>query len=249
MGLFFQLGQMAGPALRKGRWFYQSVTGSEQDVLRAEAEVGRDLAAAMEAELGIEPDEPTRRRIQEIGAKLAGAVADRARSFVFHVWPGGEPNAFALPGGHVFINRPLLEMMGPGDDEAAWVLGHEMGHILRMDPMRRVMTDSIVGAAMKRLPIPGGRLAGAAGSWIKSRGAQLLQSAYSQERELEADKLGAALSLAAGFDPRVAPRMLRRLARLTADRPELPLAAYFSTHPPLERRIAEVQAYLGRKGL
>lgn len=248
-GFFHDLGRKFGPMLRKGKWLYESVTGGEGDIIAAETGVGRDLAAAMLRELGAEHDPAVRQRIAGIGSRLAGCVADRRRSFVFEIVTEGEPNAFALPGGYVFITRSLVDRVGPIDDGIAWILGHEMGHVIRMDPMRRIMTDTVANEAVRRLPIPGGALARKAGGWAKSRGVELLQSAYSQERELMADKLGLALAIAAGYDGRFARHMLAKLQESRYAEPGLPLAAYFSTHPPFATRITEIEGYLKRKGL
>jgi predicted Zn-dependent protease len=239
MSLFRKLGELAGPKVRKATWVWQSVTGSEEDILKAEAEVGRDLAAAMKQGLGVDPDPDLAANIRAIGNRLVATVADRRRSFDFTVLLHEEPNAFALPGGSIFITRPLIELIAGEVNQVACILGHEMAHVIKQDPMNRLMSDTAIGAALKAV-----RLAGPVGNWVSSTGAQLMRSAYSQDQELFADRLGARLAHAAGYDPRAALHMLKALSMLHTEHPEIPLAEYFATHPPFRTRIAELESYL-----
>ena len=237
-GLFYNLGAMAGPTVRKGKWLWQSLTGTDDEIIEAEEAVGRDLAAEMAQQLGIDEDARTQRAVREIGGRLAGRVKNRRRRFDFHVVAGGTANAFALPGGFIFITRPLIELIGGAPDELAFILGHEMGHVIEQHPMQRIMSDAGLSAALRITPA--GRLGGA---WLKNTAAQMLQSAYSQDRELIADRFGARLAAAAGYDALACPRMLGRLKQVSVER-QLPLAEYFSTHPPLDLRVSELQRYL-----
>lgn len=237
-GFFYNLGRMAGPGVRKGKWVWQAMTGTEEEIIAAEAEVGRDLAAEMIQACGLCGDARDRALIEDIGGKLRGCVKNRLRQFSFTAIGGEEVNAFALPGGHVFVTRPLIELVGGAAAELAFILGHEMAHVIKQDPMRRIVTDATLSAAMRVTPT--GRVAG---PWLKDKALHMLRSAYSQDQELMADKLGARLAMAAGYDAAAGPRMLARLGTLSA-RQELPLAEYFSTHPPIEMRVGELDQYL-----
>ena len=237
-GLFYNLGLLAGPGVRKGKWLWQSLTGDEADIITAEAEVGRDLAADMLREHPPEGDASAAGLVRQIGSELAGCVRNRLRTFTFTLVAAPTANAFALPGGHVFITRPLLDLIAADPHELAFILGHEMAHVIKQDPMQRIMTDASLSAAMR--VAPAGRVAG---PWLKNTARQMLQSAYSQDRELMADKLGARLAVAAGYDGAAGPRMLQRLAQIS-DQNDLPLAEYFSTHPPINLRVGELTEYL-----
>jgi predicted Zn-dependent protease len=244
-GWFYSLGRMAGPKVRKGKWLWHSLTGDEADILRAELEAGRDLAATFREELGVEPDEAVRRRVAELGGQLSRCVKNRDREFTFTVTPDGEPNAFALPGGHVFVTRPLLDLIGEGEEadaELAFILGHEMAHVIKQHPMERLVSDTALGAAMRGLRVPG-----MAGQWLKSAGFRLLQSAYSQDRELVADKLGARLAEAARFAPEAAVRMLQRLQERAGRSDGSDLAEYFASHPPFDERIDTLNRFIAER--
>ena len=238
-GFFYRLGRLAGPAVRKGKWFWRSLAGSEADAIRAENEVGRDLARVFHEAFPPDPDDAARSLVHEVGTALAARVRNKLRRFSFAVVAAETPNAFALPGGYIFLTRPLLDLVERDRDEVAFILGHEAAHVIRQDPFERTVTDTAVSAALRALP--GG---GTARTWLKSVGAKLLQSSYSRERELAADELGLRLARAAGFDPEAALRMLGRLRSRAAGKEESLLGPYFSTHPPFELRIRELKRVL-----
>lgn len=241
-GMFYELGKLAGPKVRKAKWAWQSLTGDEADIIQAERSAGADLAEAFRAELGLDPDQALATEVKRIGHHLAERVKDKRRTFDFAVAAHGEPNAFALPGGFIFISRSLIDLLDRRADRLAFVLGHEMGHVIKQHPMERMFSDAALSAAMRTV-----RLRGLAGQWVKNTGAKLMQSAYSRERELTADKLGARLAAAAGYDPRGALDMLRKLGEVSRAS-DGPISEYFSTHPPADVRIAELEKCLSKDG-
>lgn len=240
-GLFYNLGRLAGPKVRKGKWVWRSLTGDEAEILAAEEEVGRDLAAAFAHELGVETDPDARRYVSSIGTALAKHVSNKQRTFHFTIAAAGDPNAFALPGGRIFVSRSLIELIDADRDRLAFLLGHEMAHVIKQHPMERIVSDAALSTAMRTV-----RVGGLAGRWVRSTGARLMQSAYSQDRELLADKLGARLAQSAGFDPRGSIRLMEQLKEITRASNE-PLSEYFSTHPPFDLRIQELQQFLDQQ--
>ena len=197
--------------------------------------MGLDLARALRRELPEEPDAEQWRFVREVGHCLQQKLARSGRRFDFLVVREAAPNAFALPGGFVFVTRSLLELIEYQTDELAFVLGHELGHVTARHAMDRVMSDAAVGAACRLLRVGGG-----AGAWLQSAGAQLLKSAHSQRRELEADRRGVTLCRAAGFDGCRALGLLERLREHQAAAPENSLLEYFASHPPFEQRLGEI---------
>ena len=236
----YEFGRLSGPILRKGAWVWRSVAGSEDESIEAEFAVGRDMANAFLRELALDTDEATRAQVAAVGAALASRVKNKQRAFAFSIVAADAPNAFALPGGFIFVTRNLLDLIGERRDETAFILAHEMGHVIQQDPMQRILTDAAIAAAVRALPA-----AGVAGSWIASAGARFLESSYSQDRELAADELGVRLARAAGFDPAAAPRLLERLQAAVAARSRGDvLAPYFSTHPPFPVRVRALKRFL-----
>jgi predicted Zn-dependent protease len=240
-GWFYRLGKSLGPKVRRGLWMSQCVLGSESDLIAAENAAGIDLAEEVRRQAPLDPEPQVDAFVQSIGSSLASFVADTRRRFAFAVLASEEPNAFALPGGFVFITRGILELCRWDRNEAAIILAHEMAHVIRKHPMERVMESSALSAATRAMPVRG-----ALGGWLKTAGLAVVEKAYSQERELDADALGLKLACAAGFDGRAGERLMFRLAAIRKAH-NLPLGEYFDTHPPFERRIYELRRLLDKQ--
>jgi Zn-dependent protease with chaperone function len=230
--LFFKLGRKLGTSARKGRWIWTSLTGSESEALKAEYQAGCDLARAFDRGALLDDDSRSRELLAQTRERLTRRLTNKQRRWRVMPIQASEPGAFALPGGFVYLTRPLLELCDFDEDEIACVVGHEMGHVVHGHAMERITNQLLTSAAARVTSIPGGLLS----QWILSTGMSLLHSAYSQDQEFDADEFGARLAAAAGYDPRAAIRAFERLQRLETDA-ELPLARYFSSHPPLARRI------------
>ncbi len=236
--LFYNLGKKAGPGVRKAKWLWGSMTASESEIVRLEHEVGRDLAGEARTQLQLDADAVVEQALGEIGVRLAQCVANKRRSFHFEAFAAGEPNAFALPGGFVFVSRSIVDLC-QGRDELAFVLGHEMGHIISGHAIERIMTNSAVSVASRTTVVRG-----VLGGWLRRVGVQFLETAYSRDRELEADRLGVRLARAAGYDPEGSIRLLGRLAELKSATGQEGLGEYFSTHPTFELRIDGIRRFL-----
>ncbi len=235
-GFLYKLGKKARPAVNKGKWVVRSMAGTEEEVLRAEEEVGRDLAEEVRQQTPVAARENAE-ALSTVGGRLRARLTGKRRRFRFEPLEDERPNAFALPGGYIFVTTGLLSLCQRNRDELAFLLGHEMGHVVRQHPMDRIMNDAVVGAAARAMP-SGGSLGGSA----KQVGLKMIRSAYSQDHELDADRFGVRLARAAGFDPAAAVRMLRRLqARAHPDATSAGLGPYFASHPPFDRRLAAVR--------
>ena len=128
-GLFYNLGRMVGPKVRKAKWIWQSVTGSEADAIKVEHDVGQDLACEIRHRLELDQNPQTAQLLNETGRRLSACVVNKSRRFSFEAVNGAEPNAFALPGGFIFVTGSLVELCQWNQSEVAFILGHEMGHV------------------------------------------------------------------------------------------------------------------------
>jgi predicted Zn-dependent protease len=232
-GFFYNLGRLIGPKVRKAEWVLQSLTGSEAEAVRAEQAVGRDLARAFLEQLEADPDPAAREHLNSVAAKLTGGRRDRGFHFLAVRAP--EVNAFALPGGYVFVSRRLLDLCSGDHSELAFVLGHEMGHVVKRHAIERLMANTLFSGLASRLPV-GGRLLRPHVAALLST---LLHQGYSREQELEADEFGVRAARAAGFDPAAGRRVLVRLAAESAAEPLL--SGWFASHPPLEARLRHLE--------
>jgi predicted Zn-dependent protease len=238
-GLFYNLGRKVGPKVRKARWMWQSIAGSESDAIKIEYEVGMDLVHQIREQLGREQEPKIDQALNEIGNRLVACVANKSRRFSFETVKGPEPNAFALPGGFIFVTKSLVELCRYDHDEIACILGHEMAHIIRGHAMNRIISNSAIAAASRAAPIRG-----ALSGWLRKVGVQFLESAYSKNLESEADRLGVRLVTAAGYQPDACVKLFSRLAELNSPPHEFDLGSYFSSHPPFGVRIDNIKHQL-----
>jgi predicted Zn-dependent protease len=237
---FYKLGRMLGPKLRQANWVFRSLTGTEADAIQAEHAVGRDLAGAFVKQAEIDTDPAIVQLLGDIGSRLRACIKAPQRQFHFAAVRSTEFNAFALPGGFIFVMRPLIEFCAHDASEIAFILAHEIAHVVRRHAIERLMASSLIQGAMSRLPA-----GGMVGAPVVHMATTLLSQGYSQDNELEADALGVQLMHAAGYDATAAVRLLNRL-RLIPTEAWL-LSPYLSSHPPIEVRIAQIERMMVKR--
>lgn len=228
------LGRLGIPALQKVKWAWQTVAGSEQDRLRAERGLGAALAQQIRSASEGIPAAPDVALVRGIGTTLAARVRNRQLHFTFDLIRVPEPSGLALPGGYVFVSTSILDLCNRYVDEIAFVLGHEMAHVIRGHASDRFLQESLMKALSKRLGA-----SSPLGALLKQTTLQLLASNYSQDCEFEADELGSRLAHAAGHHPLASIRLLHRLHQLHRD--NSPVGQYFGSHPSPADRISRLQ--------
>ena len=211
------------------------MTAGEADAIRAEHEVGQDLACEIRNRLEVDTDSRAGQTLNQVGYRLTACATNKVRTFSFETIKGSEANAFALPGGFIFVTRSLLELCDWNQDEVGFVLGHEMAHVIRGHAMNRIIANSAIAVGARAAPVRG-LLAG----WLGRVGVKFLESAYSQDLELEADTLGARLAAAAGYNPHAPTQLLSRLNELKQSAKGFNPGNYFSSHPGFDVRIRNV---------
>jgi predicted Zn-dependent protease len=198
--------------------------------------------------------------VNEVGQKLVAVsrsilVTDRQLPFEFTVLNNSVPNAWALPGGKIAVNRGLLTELG-SEAELAAVLGHEMVHALARHGAKSqergiFLQGGLVAAQIGA--VVGGLDANAANLVLggASVGAQLISTRYGRDAELQSDLYGTRLMKAAGYDPTAAVTLQETFVRLSAGRDSGWLEGLFASHPPSAERVAknrETAAQLGAGG-
>ncbi len=236
------MGKMIGPKFRKVKWIWHSISASEAEVIKAEYEVGQDLAVEIGNRLEFDPDTRSRKMLNKVGRHLTTCVSNKLRTFSFEVIKGTESNAFALPGGFIFVTRSLLELCDWNQDEIAFILGHEMAHVIRGHAMDRIIANSAIAVGSKAAQIRG-----PLASWLGIVGVKFLESAYSQDMELEADILGARLIAVAGYNPHAPIQLLSRLREVNHPAKKSSIENYFSSHPAFDLRIHNVECLLRKR--
>ncbi|MDP6580294.1 MAG: M48 family metalloprotease [Vicinamibacterales bacterium] len=233
---FYKLGRLAGGKARKAKWMWSSLTGDETEAIAAEYGVGRDMAAVVRERSRYDADPALQALLDGTCDRLAGVVRNKLHRFEVAMVTDDQPTAYALPGGFVFITRSLTELCECDHDELAFVIAHEMAHVIRRHAINRVLRQTAYAAASMVAP---GR--GAIAPWLRRVGLEWLERAYSRDQEFEADALGGLLTRAAGFDTDGALRLLERFQRLDRAATAPGLGAYLSTHPPVHERIAKLR--------
>lgn len=224
------LGGQSRKPLRQAKWMWSSFTGTEDESIRAERDYGQECARAFAKQFSNSGSRTDQEFVANIGARLADAVKDPRRKFHFTVVGSTLANAFALPGGFIFITGSLLDLCEHDRNEIAFFLGHEIGHVLRGHAKDHLTANVFLNAVTARLP--------AAGQMLR----QVISKGYSRTLELEADQEAARLAAAAGFDARASILALNRLAQVSPDASGL--AEYLSSHPPISERVRELGKYL-----
>ncbi len=224
------LGGHSRKPFRQARWVWSSFTGTEDEAIRAEHDYGQECARMFATQFSGSVSHKDQELVANIGSKLADAAKDPRREFRFTVAASTLANAYALPGGFVFITGSLLDLCERDGNEIAFLLGHEIGHILRGHAKDHLTANTLLNAVMSRLP--------AAGQILR----QMVSKGYSRTLELEADQEAVRLAAAAGFDALASVRALRHLTQVAPDASGL--AEYLSSHPQVAERIQELEKLL-----
>jgi predicted Zn-dependent protease len=186
--------------------------------------------------------------VQEVGMKLAKVSARPDLPYEFVVLNSSVPNAWALPGGKIAINRGLLTEF---DDEAqlASVLGHEIVHAAARHSVQRIQQSTLIS-----LGVAGLGYAISENEWASlimggaAMGAQLALAQYSQGAELESDNYGIRYMKAAGYDPQAGVELQETFVRLSQGNNPGFLQGMFATHPPSQKRVQENQKLVNEIG-
>lgn len=219
------------------------VTGEREFVLiseQQEIEMGREYSAQVEQQIGVVQDEELQSYVEAIGMGMARASERPDLPWRFRVLDDPTPNAFAVPGGFIYVTRGLVGLMG-SEAQLASVLGHEIGHVTArhsVSQMSRAQLAQLgLGVGMILLPEDLRALGQVAGT-----GLGILFLKYSRDDERQSDRLGFRYALNAGYDVREMADVFASLERASelADAGSLP--TWLSSHPSPPERIESVQA-------
>ena len=211
-----------------------------------EDELGDAYAAQIEEQLPILRDSVAEAWLTTLGARLTSVADKDSRDWHFYLVDDSTVNAFAVPGGHVFVHRGLIERAG-SFSELAGVLGHEVAHVtLRhsVDQMKsRTRTSVVVMVFCSIANI----CSSTAAQVALDVGGQALFAKYSRDDEAQADSAAVGYLVAAGVDPRGIPTMFRRMAQERQVDPTA-LDAWFGSHPLEESRVARTNQLISTIG-
>jgi predicted Zn-dependent protease len=209
-----------------------------------EVQMGQEYAQQINAQLPIIQDPEINRYVNVLGDSIARLTARRDLDWQFFIVDSKEVNAFAVPGGFVYVNRGLIERSDQMD-ELAGVLGHEIGHVVRrhtVKQMEKAQGANIgVTLACVLTSVCNSQAAGAA---INVLGGAVF-ARFSRSDEAEADQEGFNNVVRAGISPVGMVTMFRKLLEERKARPGA-VESMFLTHPLEEDRIQAVQAQINQ---
>jgi len=206
-----------------------------------EAALGREGYTAAIAEYGQYDDAAVSAYVDSVGRRVAAASEEPALPWRFTVLDDPVVNAFAMPGGYIYVTRGLLAHM-QSEAQLAGVLGHEIGHVTARHSAKQITQQQLAGLGMG--------LAAAVSPTFRRYGSTaeqalgLLMLKYSRDDETQADELGVRYATLSGYDPREIPGTYRTLQRI-AERAGQSLPGYMSTHPDpgqREQRTSDLAA-------
>lgn len=221
------------------------VTGKKQMSLLSEAEelaIGQQQDVEIRREMGVYDDPDLQRYVNDIGQELARNSHRPNLPWSFTIVDSPAINAFALPGGYIYLTRGIMAYL---DDEAelAGVLGHEIGHVTARHAAQAYtrQAQANLGLTILSIFVPSTRPFADLGA----TGLSVLFLRHGREAELEADRLGVEYGSGAGYDPAGVPRFLATLARVSALSTR-GVPNWLSTHPDPGSRVTKAEPVVGR---
>ncbi|MFW5868913.1 MAG: M48 family metalloprotease, partial [Armatimonadota bacterium] len=178
-----------------------------------EVQIGQDAAADFERQHRVEENTQRARWLADIGERIASAAQPPEYPYEFKLVNEDVNNAFALPGGPIYLYEGLIDSLGADEDQVAWVCGHEATHVSHQHAIKRI--ERAVGAQLLIEWAIGGGTAQDIGGVV----AGLAVQHYSRDNEFEADRIGSKYAAAAGYDPTAAIPVLRKFRELQGSDP------------------------------
>jgi predicted Zn-dependent protease len=219
-------------------------TGQNQLMLVSEAQeiqMGREYDPQVVASIGLYPDSAWQRYIQRLGTQIAAAGERPDLPWTFRVVDDPAVNAFAVPGGFIYVTRGLLAHVS-SEAELASVVGHEIGHVTARHTVSQMSNQQLAGLGLALGSIVSSEFERHAGLANTALGVLFLK--YSRDDESEADDLGLRYMRRTNFDPRAMPEVFALLERVSASQGGGRLPEWLATHPSPENRRENIAAQI-----
>ncbi len=202
--------------------------------------MGQQYSAQINAQLPIVQDPEINRYINVLGDSIAKLTARQdITDWHFYVVDSKEVNAFAVPGGFVYVNRGLIER-AQKMDQLAGVLGHEIGHVVRRHSIKQMQKEQGANIGVTLACVLTSVCNNQAGQAAIQVGGTAMFANFSRKDEAEADEEGVRNTIRAGISPQGIPEMFQILID-ERDRNPSAVESWFATHPLEEDRIADTE--------
>jgi predicted Zn-dependent protease len=211
-----------------------------------EVAIGAQTAQQIEEQLPLVNDPYITSYINELGDTIVSRTSRSDLEWHFFVVNSHQVNAFALPGGFVYINRGLIEATTRAD-ELAGVLGHEIGHVIERHSVKQMQNQQKVGAVASLACTLTNLCDSQLGQAAINVGGSAVIARYSRQDELEADSEAVENVLKVNIDPEGIPALFEVLMEQRQREPSI-VEGWFSTHPLEESRIEHARVLIGKSG-
>jgi len=205
-----------------------------------EVNLGQSMAANIGTQYKISTDGKLTAYVQSLGAKVASVCDRKDITYHFAVVEDPQVNAFAAPGGYVYVTTGLLKA-ADNEAEVIAVIGHEVGHVVARHSAQSIQAQYGMAIAAQVLKLD---KKSAGFQNMVSLGKNLAFQGYSRENEYEADHLGALYTCRLGYDPKAEVTFFQKLQKLQKTQPST-LEVWFSSHPATGSRIEEFEKTRG----
>ena len=204
-----------------------------------EISIGRDVASRLLGAAPLVPDANMQRYVNRVGRWLAVQTERPDLPWHFGVLDSPNVNAFAVPGGTIFITRGLLDRMR-NEAELAGVLGHEIAHVLKKHHLKAIQKGAQTALAGDAAQMALRDKGGAARDKLIAFSTEMYARGLDKSDELEADRLGIVIAARAGYDAYGLPSVLQTLQAMNAQ--DSQLALMFKTHPAPGERLDTISS-------
>jgi len=206
-----------------------------------EINLGRQAAQQLETDVGVVHDPAMTERVRVIGRRVAAASARPGLPWTFKVMKGKDVNAVSLPGGFIYTTEGLMRFVR-SDDELAFILGHEVGHVSARHHVTMIERYYFMSIVIQ-IVLGGNPSATQIADLVQF----FLTRGYSRENEFEADRLGVMHAHRAKFDASAGLGFMQRL-RAAEGRDPSQVEVLLRTHPGLADRVVRVREQLQQLG-
>lgn len=209
-----------------------------------EIEIGRQLAAVLLGSKPLHPDAALQRYVNRLGRWISLHSERPQLPWTFGVLDDPGFNAFAAPGGFIFVTKGLVDSVD--EAELAGILAHEITHVTEKHHLRALSAKARSGLATQLIASQlRNNVGGAISAQMLALGKNLYSSGLDQADEFASDRQGVALAARAGFDPYGLPAVLQQLRTAAPDNPLFSLT--LSTHPPAQVRLEQLEVAMGNR--
>jgi predicted Zn-dependent protease len=207
-----------------------------------EIDIGRDVAGRLLGAAPLMANDGVQRYVNHVGRWLASQTERPDLPWQFGVLEAPQLNAFATPGGNVFITRGMLERM-KNEAELAGALAHEIAHVLRRHHLKAIQKGAQTALAGDALSQALANRSGANREKLIALGSEVFTRGLDKDDELEADRLGVAIAARGGYDAYGLPSVLQTLQAMNPQ--DSGLALMFKTHPAPGERLDALEKLQG----